>query len=218
MGRITKGPFVKICGLQRLEDVRMCMRHGADVLGFVVDYPKPVPWNLTLNEAKELMAAVNLPTKTCVVTGGTTKHVYEMAEMLRPHYIQLHWDIPLADPADLVESLKQINVKLIQTIFPNTPDLEQVAADFCHAGVYALLLDPRTPNGVEGGNADIIIWDKVQNAVTCPVILAGGITPKNVTKLIKGSNIWMIDLMTGVEITPGMKDEGLVVELFKCFS
>lgn len=208
-------PIVKICGLRRLEDVRMCVRHGADVLGFVVDYPKPVPWNLSLKEARALMAAVNPPAKTCVVTGGNAKRVYDIAEKLRPNYMQLHWDISVADATSLIKSLKQIDVELIQAIFPQMPNLEQAAIDFSNAGVYALLLDPRTPDGADGGKADITLWRKIQNIVTCPLILAGGITAKNAPELIKLSDIWMIDIMTSVETEPGIKDDGLVTEFFE---
>ena len=216
MIRADSKPLVKICGLQRKQDVDMCIRHGADVLGFVVDYPMPVSWNLTIETAKELMTTVNPPAKSCVVTGGTAEHVCKIAKMLRPDYIQLHWNVSVAEATRLAATLKQLDVKLIQTIFPDTPDLAQVAADFCRTGICALLLDPRAQDNAEqGGEADISLWHKIQASVTCPVILAGGITPNNVEDTIKGSEVWMIDLMTGVESAPGLKDENLVVELFK---
>ena len=208
-------PIVKLCGLRRLEDVYMCIRHGADILGFVVDYPNPVPWNLTIAEAKPLMAAVSPPAETCVVTGGTIARVYDIAAALRPNYIQLHWASAPADTARLVEWLRPLDVKLIQPLFPHTPNLEQTAIDFCRAGVYALLLDPRTPDyAAEGGCADLTVWRKLQRAVPCPVILAGGITPKNAAALVGGTEVAMIDLMTGVESMPGVKDEGRVAALF----
>ncbi|MCL2437027.1 MAG: phosphoribosylanthranilate isomerase [Clostridiales bacterium] len=209
-------PIVKICGLMRPEDVQMCMRHGTDVLGFIVDYPNPVSWNLTVPEAKELMASVSAETETCVVTGGTIEQVYAVAEQLRPTYVQFHWESTPTDTARLVEQLKPLDVKLIQIIFPYTPDLEQAAIDFYHAGVFALLLDPRTPNHAEhGGTADLAVWQKVQSAVPCPVLLAGGITPENVADLVSGSDVWMIDLMTGVESAPGVKEEEKVEALFR---
>jgi len=211
MGR----PRVKICGLQRLEDVEMCTRLGADVLGFIVDYPQPVPWNLTAAEAKALMAAVPLPVETCVVTGGTVEQVYAIGAALRPSYIQLHWESSPADSGQLAERLGQLGVKLIQTIFPHTTDLEQTAAVFCRAGVFALLLDPRRPEqAAQGGEADIALWRKIQGAVSCPVILAGGIGPQNAGDFARESGVWMIDLLRGVEQTSGVKDEALVEALF----
>ena len=216
MSRAAHVPIVKICGLRRPEDVHMCIRHGTDILGFVVDYSVPVPWDLTVIEAKTLMSEVSLPTETCVVTGGTTEHVCKIAAELMPTYIQMHWETSPEDTARLVERLGQLDVKLIQAIFSHTPDLEQTARAYSRAGVYAMLMDSRTPNHAEqGGAADIAIWRKIQNAVACPVILAGGITPGNAAECVKGTGVQMIDLMTGVESAPGVKDECRVEELFR---
>ncbi|MCL2595458.1 MAG: hypothetical protein FWD83_08070, partial [Promicromonosporaceae bacterium] len=167
-------PLIKICGLRRAEDVRLCARYGVSILGFVVEYPRPVPWNLSVAEARELLACS--PVETCVVTGGTTEHVYAVAAALRPTYLQLHWEIAPTETMHLVEALRPLGVKLIQTIFPHTPARE--AREYDRAGVHALLLDPRTPVAAEqGGPADLAAWRTIQQAVSCPVILAGGITP-----------------------------------------
>lgn len=47
--------LVKICGLMREEDVDHCINSGADIVGFVVDYPVAVPWNLDIKRAGELI-------------------------------------------------------------------------------------------------------------------------------------------------------------------
>jgi phosphoribosylanthranilate isomerase len=208
--------IVKICGLMRAEDVRMCVRHGADIVGFVVEYPHPVPWNLSAAKAKELMAIVHRPVETCAVTGGTPDHVLRIAMETKPDYIQLHGGETLEDTAYLVNALRKQGVKIIKAVFPNTPDLEKTAADFCAAGVYAVLFDPRTPDNAEhSGTANLFIHEKLQRAVSCPVILAGGITPKNAMQIVRQTGAQMIDLMTGVEICPGMKDETKVMALFQ---
>ena len=48
-------PIVKICGLMRVVDVRLCIGHGADMVGFVADYPQPNPWNIKAALVKELI-------------------------------------------------------------------------------------------------------------------------------------------------------------------
>ncbi|MCL2330212.1 MAG: phosphoribosylanthranilate isomerase [Phycisphaerae bacterium] len=209
-------PIVKICGLMCVEDVRMCIRHGADIVGFVVDYPHPVPWNLNVEAVKELLAVVEEPAKTCIVTSGTPDKVLRIVMETKPGYIQLHGNETLADTAHLVSELKNHGTKIIKTVFPNTPDLEKTAAAFCAAGVDSILFDPRTPgNAVDGGMADLSTFDKLRRAVGCPVILAGGISPENVAEIVLRSRPLMIDLMTGVEISPGMKDEAKVIALFQ---
>lgn len=208
-------PTVKICGHMRVIDVRMCARHGADIIGFVVDYPRPVPWNLSAEAARELISAVPPTAESCVVTGGPPDKILRLAWETRPDYVQLHCGETLADAVYLAEALKKRGVKVIKTIFPDTPDLEKTAAQFCAAGVFALLFDPRTPdNAVSGGAADLSVYAGLRKAVSCPVILAGGINPHNAAGIVRETGAEMIDLMTGVEERPGVKDEAKVIELF----
>jgi phosphoribosylanthranilate isomerase len=95
-------------------------------------------------------------------------------------------------------------------------DLEKTAADFCATGVHALLFDPRTPdNATDSGAADLDTFIKLQSAVNCPVIIAGGITAANVAEIILKTTPQTIDLMTGVESRPGIKDETKVISFFK---
>jgi phosphoribosylanthranilate isomerase len=200
----------------RAQDVRMCVRHGADIIGFVVEYPHPVPWNLSMAAAKELITIVPRPAKTCVVTSGSLDHVLRIAEELRPDSIQLHGNETLADTNRLVSELGKRGVTIIKALFPDTLDLEKTAVNFCAAGVYAVLFDPRTPNKAShSGAADLSLYQKLQSAVSCPVILAGGINPKNAAAIIQQTKAPMIDLMTGVEVCPGIKDEAKVIALFQ---
>ena len=212
-------PKVKICGLMREDDVRMCVHHGADIVGFVVDYPRPVPWNLNVQSVKKLMRIVSGQSKTCIVTGGTSDKVIKLILETQPDYVQLHFGENLVDTGHIVNETKKYGVKIIKTLFPNTPNLEKVAVDFCMAGVYALLVDSRTPdNAVFGGKADLTTFIKLRDVVECPVILAGGINPGNVAEIIKKTGAEAIDLMTGVEQYPGIKDESKVISLFKALS
>ena len=209
-------PIVKICGLMRVDDVQMCVRNGVDIIGFVVDYPRPVPWNLSVGAAKKLMAAVSKPTETCIVTGGSREKILGLVTETQPDYVQLHGGETLEDTTFLVGELNKRGVRVIKTLFPDMPDLLKSAADFCAAGVWAILLDPRTPeHAANGGSADLSVFVKLRNAVNCPVILAGGLTPKNVAENIQNTNARIIDLMTGVERCPGEKDEAKVTSLFK---
>jgi phosphoribosylanthranilate isomerase len=200
----------------RAQDVQMCVRHGADMVGFVVEYPRPVPWNLSAADAKALMASVRAPAQTCVVTSGPPDHVLRIAAQTRPDTIQLHGNETLADTTRLVKELSKQGIKIIKAIFPDTPEIEKTAADFCAAGIYAVLFDPRTPhNAHHGGMADLSTYQKIQLAVDCPVILAGGINPDNAAEIVQQTRARMIDLMSGVETSPGIKDEAKVAALFQ---
>ena len=214
-------PTVKICGQTRPRDVEMCARHGADILGFVVEYPRPVPWNLSAEAAKDLLeitAASRKGAETCVVTGGEPDKIYRVAALTKPNYVQLHYGETLTDTLRLVNELGKHGIKIIKALFPDTPSLEKTAEDFCAAGVYALLFDPRAPdNPARGGVFDLRVFKKLQRIVNCPVVLAGGITPENAAEAVRRSKARIIDLMTGVENSPGEKDETKVISLFRAF-
>ena len=209
-------PTVKIFGLTRLDDVRMCIRHGADILGFVTEYPRTVPWNLTAECTTKLISNVSRQVETCIVTGGTPEKLLWLISETKPDYVQLHCGESLSDTIFIIDKLRKSGVRIIKTLFPNTLDLEKTAADFCDAGVYALLYDPRTPdNAISGGAADITAFIKLRSSVSCPVILAGGINPGNVADIVQRTDAQIIDLMTGVESCPGIKDEVKVIKLFQ---
>jgi phosphoribosylanthranilate isomerase len=185
-----------------------------DIVGFVVNYPRPVPWNISAEAAKDMLADIHGTTETCVVTGGTPEAVLKLAFETQPDYVQLHYGESVADTAILVRELGKHGIKIIKTVFPGTS--EETAIDLCATGVYSLLYDPRTPeNAVSGGAADFDAFTKLQGAVSCPVILAGGITPDNVVETVLRTGARSIDLMTGVENSPGIKDETKVVALFQ---
>ena len=214
--RVKLKTKVKICGLMREEDVVMCARHGTDIIGFVVDYPHSVPWNINAQKAKGLISLAPESCETCIVTSGKTDKILKLVLDIKPDYVQLHGRENAADTEYLVNELAKHNIKVIKTIFPDTPDLIKTAADFCKAGVYALLFDPRTPdNAAKGGTVEISEFISLKNAVKCPVILAGGINPENVKKIIETTDAQIIDLMTGIEKSPGMKEEEKVISLFK---
>ena len=194
----------------------MCVRYGADIIGFVVDYPRPVPWNLSVDAAAALISAVSGSAKTCLVTGGSPDKIRRLAAKLKPDYIQLHGGESIEDTAYLSRELQKQGISVIKTLFPDWPNLTQAAVDFSKTGVYALLVDPRTPdNAAIGGVADLSVFKEIQGAVTCPVILAGGIHPGNAAEMIRGAAPRIIDLMTGVERSPGRKDEAKVDALFQ---
>lgn len=100
--------WVKLCGLTSLGEVAMCASAGADALGFVVEYPAEVPWNLTLGEARELVAAVPAGVERVMVAGDDAGLVLAHAEALRPDAVQLHADEAPATTQELARELKAI--------------------------------------------------------------------------------------------------------------
>lgn len=218
------GIIVKICGLKSADDVGMCRELGADILGFVVEYPLAVPWNLSEREAQPLLELVHSPAKSCLVTGGTPEKIIELAKRLKPSFVQLHFKETLADTQLIGEDLKPYNIEVIKA-FPmdsadrlrqfGTESVENIVRMLCDTEVFAILVDSRTPgNALDCGiHADLSIFAQVKRLSAKPVFLAGGITPDNAGEIIKTSNAQYIDVMTGVEKSYGIKDRVKVKRL-----
>jgi phosphoribosylanthranilate isomerase len=215
---------VKICGLKRKNDVQLCMDLGVDILGFVTEYPLPVPWNLSRTEALPLLSMVQSQHRSCIVTGGAPEKVIELASSLRPSMVQLHYNETLEDTIMISEALHELNIDVIKTVPPGvedrifqfgTSDIETIVAELCNTSLYGLLADSRVPANVsENGtrlNLDFCI--EIINRSSKPVIIAGGINADNVCSLVTQTGTEFIDIMTGVESSPGEKDAALLSRL-----
>ncbi len=74
---------IKICGMTRKEDIRLCSEAGVHALGFVVEYPIDVPWNLDRVKARELMRYVPPFISRVIVVGDNPDTVIELAKFLK---------------------------------------------------------------------------------------------------------------------------------------
>ena len=217
---------IKICGLMREEDVVFCQEAGVDILGFVTEYPLPVPWNLTRQEIAALLARVSLPHKSCIVTGGSPEKILELARELKPDLIQLHYRENLEETSRIVEALAPLGIGIIKTVPPGpeervrqfgTEDLSAIASLLEKAGVYAILADSRTPENAarRSKNLDKVLFCGLMEVSRKPVILAGGITPENIGEILEDCGASFIDVMTGVENSPGVKDREKILQLIR---
>ena len=215
---------VKICGLKRKNDVQMCMNLGVDILGFVTEYPLPVPWNLSRTEALPLLSIVQSQHRSCIVTGGAPEKVIELASSLRPSMVQLHYNETLEDTIMISEALHELNIDVIKTVPPRvedrifqfgTSDIETIVAELCKTSLYGLLTDSRVPaNASENGTRlDLDFCIEIINRSSKPVIIAGGINADNVCSFVTQTGTEFIDIMTGVESSPGEKDAALLSRL-----
>jgi phosphoribosylanthranilate isomerase len=175
---------IKICGITRPEDALFAERCGADAIGVVVCSPgskRSVP----LARAQEIFSAVGPFTTTVAVTH--TKSEEDLARIIAtgPGAVQLFH--PFA-------SGKDTGVKVIRAFGRNDPlpgDCDAIIIDESHGGGKAFDLSCAR---------DAVLRSKV------PVILAGGLNPQNVAGAIREVSPYAVDVATGVEISPGIKD------------
>jgi phosphoribosylanthranilate isomerase len=196
-------------------DAALCAELGVDVIGFVVNYPTPVPWNIGPDQARQLITALPTGQASAIVVGGPPDDVVALGEALQPSFVQLHVPYPIAQTATITDQLAKSGIGTIQTVFPDTPDLDETVAALSATAVHAILIDPRTPeNAATGGPADPGLYRRVAAAAAGkPVILAGGITPANAAALVHATGASHIDVLSGVETAPGAKSRELLTAL-----
>ncbi|MCS7185828.1 MAG: phosphoribosylanthranilate isomerase [Armatimonadetes bacterium] len=203
---------VKICGLTRWEDVQTAFESGADFCGFVVEVPKS-PRNLTRTQAKILIDKIAVA-PVVVTRGKSIDEIIELANFLSPFALQLHGD----EPSDLVASLKGKVACQIWKAIPLPPATEtkttlrenilQQSKNFVKAGCDALVLDTAATYGF-GGTGVVGSWELASELVKrldVPCFLAGGLTPDNVLEAIAAVKPFGVDVSSGVESSPGVKD------------
>lgn len=214
---------IKICGLMREEDIEMCISEGVDIIGLVVEYPVPVPWNMERERAKELIeyfreciVTEDASTKVCIVTGGDAKKITELGRYLRPDYIQMHYKENAEDVRTVSEALRDIGVEIIKTIPNDTAEMVRQSGEdspgkcgrtFQEAGAKILLVDARGPENAAGSSSllDAELYHRVRRMADVPVMAAGGITVENISEILDMICPDMIDIMTGVEESYGIK-------------
>jgi phosphoribosylanthranilate isomerase len=208
---------VKICGLKSEEDVRLCMKPGVDILGLVTEYPLPVPWNLSRAGALPLLNIIQSPWESCIVTGGSPNKIIELAACLRPSLVQLHYKETLEETIIISDALRKLNIDVIKTVpFKmedrilqfGTGDIETIIEELCGTSVFGLLADSRGPSNASanGTGLDPEFCSRIINLSSKPVIIAGGINAGNVCNVLRQTGAGFIDVMTGVESSPGKKD------------
>ncbi len=216
---------VKICGLMNAHDASLCVQAGAHMLGFVVDYPTPVPWNLTRDAAKELIGQIPPFVSTCIVTGGDAASVIKTALETTPNVVQLHYKETLNDIREITTKLKSHGIKTMKALRINgegkcdfeIDDPVRAVRELCTTGISAIIVDSYTEDmpGGTGVRVDLSTFKRIQQESTLPVILAGGLNPANIRPLVKEVQPFAVDVLTGVEVKPGQKDAEKITSFIK---
>lgn len=207
---------VKICGIMNQRDVNLCVQAGVHMVGFVVDYPIPVPWNLTTADARELIRQVPPFVSTCIVTGGSVEKVLNIVNETRPNVVQLHYKETLREVEELAYQLQLRGIKTIKALridsngycdFEITDPLI-ASQKLSKTGIAAILVDSYTASrpGGTGVTVDLSMFVTIGKESSLPVILAGGLNPTNIITLISATRPFAVDILTGVEERPGHKD------------
>ena len=195
--------LVKICGLRTPEDVSAAAEAGADFVGLVF-FP-PSPRAVTLEQAGDLIAAVPEAVTSVALTVDADDALIDAITAVGIGMHQLHGK----ESPERVAALRQrTGVPVMKAVGLRTAD---DLADMARYEAVAdrILVDAKPPEGATrpGGNAIAFDWELVAGRRwKAPWMLAGGLVPENVAEAIRLTGADALDVSSGVESAPGVKD------------
>ena len=194
---------IKICGIAKLEDALAVAEEGVEALGFIF-YPHS-PRYISPMEARKIIRKI----PSCVSTIGVFVNssvdiIKEISQFCEIRFIQLHGN-------ETPEYCQEFSPhKLIKTVSLNSEeDLEKLSLYSCRA----FLADTRTDT-LYGGTGKQGNWNLAEKASQkYPLILSGGLSPNNIDLALKTVSPMAVDINSGVEICPGIKDNFKIREI-----
>lgn len=186
---------VKICGITRCEDARVAAGAGADAIGLV--FYENSPRYVELARARDICAV--LPPFVSVVglfVNAPREAVQAVLDAVPVDLLQFHGD----ESAASCEGFGRPYIKAIAM----RPGLDPVPGMLAHPEASGFLLDAYQPE-LYGGGGEVFDWGTVPELRPRPLILAGGLTPDNVTRAIRLTRPFAVDVSSGVESDKGIK-------------
>ena len=194
---MTPDPFIKICGMTQVEDARHAVREGAAAVGFV--FWKGSPRYVEPARAAEIVAALPATVTTVgVFVNETEDRVSETARVAGLRMVQLHGDETPGFAAGIEPPvMRAVSLDTIDEVAEAWPTNT------------LLLLDSTDPS--RRGSRAAVDWARAAQLVGGRrVVLAGGLTPENIEEAIVTVRPIGVDVASGVESAPGVKDRDKV--------
>ena len=203
--------LVKICGLSTRETLEAALAAGADMVGFVF-FP-PSPRHLSLEAARDLAGVVKRRAiKVALTVDADDATLDGIIEALEPDILQLHGH----ETAARVAEIKQKFSREVMKVLPVEGATDLASLPSYAAVADRILFDARPPEGATrpGGLGAAFDWHVLQNLdLRVPFMVSGGLHAGNVAEAVRVTRAGGVDVSSGVERTPGVKD----VEMIRAF-
>ena len=195
---------IKICGLKTPEALDVALESGADLVGFV--FFGPSPRNLDLPTARNLGARVNARAgKVALTVDATDETLFDIIAALKPDMLQLHG-------TETPDRVVTVRTRFGLPVMKALPISER--GDLSPIRLYAniadrLIFDARAPQEATrpGGLGKPFDWTLLKGIdVGIPYMLSGGLDANNVAEAIRITGAPGVDVSSGVESSPGVKD------------
>jgi phosphoribosylanthranilate isomerase len=201
---------IKICGLSRPDVLDAALEAGAAYVGLV--FYEPSPRNVTLDEAEALAArARGRATIVALTVNASDALLRDIAGRVRPDFLQAHGE---ESPERVREITELTGLPVIKAIkVKDSGDVQQARA---YARIAAMVLfDARAPDALAdalpGGNGIAFDWSLLESGDGgTRFMLSGGLDCSNVADAIRITGAPIVDVSSGVERAPGVKDAELI--------
>ncbi len=204
---------IKICGLNNEISIRTVIKSAADFAGFV-HYPKS-PRHITIERASSLKSLLPASIKSVsVLVDPDNELLSDIESKMRPDFFQLHGK-------ETPQRVQEIKNK-----FPNTGIIKAISvrtnSDIVQASSFYSLVDfvlfdaKPAPGMIEGGNGMVFDWSLLSGkTIPAKWFLSGGLNPENIKEAIAQTGAKFVDVSSGVEDSPGVKNPGLIEKFIK---
>jgi len=199
--------IIKICGIKTLDMLETTIAAGADMVGFM--HFQRSPRHVSIEEVATLISAARGRIETCVVLVNPDNSCVAEVAALGPDWIQLHGP----ESPHRVEAVRaEAGVEIMKALPIGS------AEDIAHVAGFAdiadrILLDAKPPKGADrpGGLGETFDWALLESLdPSIPFMLSGGLTPDTVAEAIRTVRPMGVDVSSGVETAPGVKDKDLI--------
>ena len=207
-----RSPWIKICGLRTVDDIETAAAAGADAVGFV--FHEPSPRHLMVADARRLQAAVPAGVaRVAVFLHPSQADLDAVIEALQPDWVQTD-----------IDDLERLMLPAGQRVLPvlrsgaarktgSEPILpEPLRAKFGSEPNFRAMLE-----GGSSGRGERADWAEARAlAARCELVLAGGLDAGNVAEAIRTVRPFGVDVSSGVETAPGVKDPATDPRIHRC--
>ncbi len=189
---------VKICGITRVDDAQFAVEQGVDAIGlvFYARSPRCIGVEQAIAICRRLPAFVS---SVALFKDADTHTVAQLIKATGIDLLQFHG----SESADFCEQFERPYIKALGMAGENRDDVVAMAQPYTQARGF--LLDSHAP-GAAGGTGHTFDWNTVPDNLPGPLILAGGLKVDNVAQAINRVKPYAVDVSSGVEKQPGIKD------------
>jgi phosphoribosylanthranilate isomerase len=205
--------IIKICGLSTPESVTTCIEEGADWIGFIF-FPKS-PRNVSVEKAAELAAPAKGKVRRIAVTVNADDALLDkIVTVMQPDILQLHGSETVERTAEIK---KRFSLPVMKAFSIGTAEDLQKIEPYKEISDF-ILLDAKAPTGsnLPGGNGVSFDWNLLSRLdPSMKYLLSGGLNLENIIQALDVSGARSVDISSGVESTPGVKDIAKIAAFIK---